>query len=104
MRCSRCNTDVTEEANFCHACGLRLVDGGRSRARRARGSGRSSGPDAERRQVTCVMADIEGSTDLSERHDPETLFKAILEFQSACWRVASRFVADDGPIYSPFGR
>ncbi len=45
---------------------------------------RSASPDAERRQLTVMFCDLVGSTELSNRLDPEDLREVIRAYQDTC--------------------
>ena len=49
------------------------------------------GSDAERRQLTVMFCDLVGSTNLSERLDPEELRDVIGKFQKACSGAIKKF-------------
>ncbi len=59
------------------------------------GAGGASAPavvgDAERRQLTVMFCDLVGSTELSQRLDPEELRELLRAFQDRCAGVISRF-------------
>ena len=46
-------------------------------------------PDAERRQLTVMFADLVGSTELSAQLDPEDMREVIRAYQNARWRERS---------------
>lgn len=48
-------------------------------------------PEAERRQLTVMFADLVGSTELASRLDPEEMREIITAYQSACTDVVERF-------------
>jgi class 3 adenylate cyclase len=48
-------------------------------------------PDAERRQLTVMFCDLVGSTDLSQRLDPEDLRSVVRAYQEAAARVIERY-------------
>ncbi len=49
--------------------------------------GRSAGNKAERRQLTVMFCDIVGSTELSDRLDPEDLRELLRRYQQRCGRI-----------------
>ncbi len=51
----------------------------------------AAGGDAERRQLTVMFCDLVGSTELSQRLDPEELRELLRAFQDRCAGVISRF-------------
>ncbi|MFP6757532.1 MAG: adenylate/guanylate cyclase domain-containing protein, partial [Alphaproteobacteria bacterium] len=56
--------------------------------------------DAERRQLTVMFCDLVGSTELSERLDPEDLREVMRAYQDACAGAIGRF---DGYIAQTLG-
>src|SRR6266568_9040328 len=54
---------------------------------------RSAGkaPEAERRQLTVMFADLVGSTALSAQLDPEELREVVRDYQKGCAAVIRRF-------------
>jgi class 3 adenylate cyclase len=46
---------------------------------------------AERRQLTVLFCDLEGSVSLSERLDPESLWEVLLRYQELCHEVTRRY-------------
>ncbi len=48
-------------------------------------------PSAERRQLTVLFCDLVGSTELSQKLDPEDYRELVQKYQSACTEVVSRF-------------
>lgn len=69
MACSACGTTNREGAAFCDRCGTRL--GGPDLADRV------AAPAAERRSVTVLFADAQGSTALTERIGDEEAYRLI---------------------------
>src|SRR5512139_3776543 len=67
MQCSACRHENRPLAAFCEACGARLAAGGGH-----------APPEAERRHLAVLFADLVGSTALSRQLDPEDL-RALLE-------------------------
>ena len=51
----------------------------------------SSAPDAERRQLTVMFCDLQGSTALSQQLDPEELRDVIRGYQEVCAGAVARF-------------
>lgn len=51
----------------------------------------SSAPDAERRQLTVMFCDLQGSTALSQQLDPEELRDVIRGYQEVCAGAVGRF-------------
>ena len=48
-------------------------------------------PEAERRQLTVMFCDLQGSTALSQRFDPEVLRDVIRGYQEVCAGAVGRF-------------
>jgi class 3 adenylate cyclase/tetratricopeptide (TPR) repeat protein len=65
-RCATCDEELPEAGRFCDACGAPVVDTPAAGATSAEGRGRQT-----RKTVTIVFADLQGSTGLQERMDPE---------------------------------
>ncbi len=57
-------------------------------------------PEAERRQLTVMFCDLQGSTALSQQLDPEELRDVIRNYQEVCAGAVSRF---DGHIAKYLG-
>ena len=51
----------------------------------------ASAPEAERRQLTVMFCDLQGSTALSQQLDPEDLRDVIRSYQEVCAGAVSRF-------------
>jgi class 3 adenylate cyclase/predicted ATPase len=51
----------------------------------------SEGPQAERRQLTVMFCDLVGSTELSQKLDPEVLRRLIRQYQDACVGSVARY-------------
>jgi adenylate cyclase len=70
--CPSCAAACRPDFAFCPRCGARLRTGGAAPA--AQGPGTSAAtPEADRRPVTVLFADLAGFTALSERLDPEVV-------------------------------
>ena len=94
--CPSCNAALTPGAKYCHLCGTPLdgVDEPvAARTQLLESGGRGS--DAERRQLTVMFCDLVGSTELSERLDPEDLRELLGAYQQTCGGVIGRY---DGHI------
>jgi class 3 adenylate cyclase/tetratricopeptide (TPR) repeat protein len=70
--CSSCSFANVAESRFCGGCGKALEE---AQAEDALG---------ERRQITCLFVDLVGSTELSQRLDPEDLRDLLADYQSVC--------------------
>src|SRR4029077_760340 len=88
MRCLACGADNRDEARFCAACGVRvaarcatcereLLPGARfcdgCGAPVVGSGGAAEASDQARKTLTIVFADLQGSTGLQERMDPESV-------------------------------
>lgn len=51
----------------------------------------SPGPEAERRQLTVMFCDLQGSRGLSQQLDPEELREVIRSYQEVCAGAVARF-------------
>ncbi|MCH9018150.1 MAG: AAA family ATPase, partial [Chloroflexi bacterium] len=60
----------------------------------------ATAPDAERRQLTVMFCDLQGSTALSQQLDPEVLRDVIRSYQEVCAGAVSKF---DGHIAKYLG-
>jgi len=96
MSCPACGFDNPPGFRFCGSCGGRLEETSTSGPPPAAGLEDS----AERRQLTVLFCDLVGSTDLSERLDPEDLRELVQEYQSAC---AAAIQSYDGHIAQYLG-
>ncbi|MGR8918863.1 MAG: adenylate/guanylate cyclase domain-containing protein [Gammaproteobacteria bacterium] len=91
--CEACGFDNPHDFRFCGSCGERLADSPRSDEPENVHAPveRASDQDAERRHVTVMFCDIVGSTELSQRLDPEDLRTLIREYQGICARAAGLY-------------
>jgi hypothetical protein len=64
LPCAGCGATNTATQRFCHDCGDRLAGASFPAAALAH-------PEGERKQVTVLFADVQGSMDLAARMDPE---------------------------------
>ena len=83
-RCPACGAAAEPGENFCGQCGRALVPEPVPPVPRP-------GPEAERKQVTVLFADLQGSMDLSERLDPEEWAEVMDRFFSLCAEAVTRF-------------
>ena len=92
MKCRSCGFENPANMKFCGACGSELKQTGTaSRSSPSEDSATSVLPEAERRQITIIFADLVGSTELAGSLDPEDLRTVIHSYQEACVRVMRRF-------------
>jgi len=70
--CPACTFENVPESRFCGGCGKVLEE---AQAEDALG---------ERRQITCLFIDLVGSTELSQRLDPEDLRDLLAAYQAVC--------------------
>ncbi len=81
--CVECGVAVPAKARFCDACGT-PVGGLEATAPEPKAERSVSAiPDAQRRQLTVMFCDLVGSTQLSQRLDPEELREIISLYQNA---------------------
>ncbi len=121
MRCSQCERENPAAAAFCGACGASLdarcpicgtanpptnrfcLRCGRGLAAAAASPGpspRAQTSEAERRQLTVMFCDLVGSTELSQKLDPEDLREVLRVYQDTCAEVIRRF---DGHVAQTLG-
>jgi TOMM system kinase/cyclase fusion protein len=102
--CAACKAENPPGSAFCNACAAPLgrttpalspteVGGPDSVISPDRVSPRaeSFAPEAERRQLTVMFCDLVGSTQLSERLDPEDYRDVVRAYQAVCEAEAERF-------------
>ena len=78
--CASCGFANPPDHSFCGGCGTRLATAADAAPLTAEGTG-------ERRQITVLFCDIAGSTELSERVDPEELREIVQRYQEASANV-----------------
>lgn len=97
--CSNCGFRSPPQFKFCGGCGSSLavaaVPLGTAQSpahpRTSEAEAGRSAPEAERRQLTVMFCDLVGSTDFSQRLDPEDLRDVIRTYHECCARVVARF-------------
>ncbi|MGE3157794.1 MAG: adenylate/guanylate cyclase domain-containing protein [Xanthobacteraceae bacterium] len=96
MACIGCGFELSPDFAFCPRCGRRRAD-----APAAAPAPIAAEPDADRRQVTVLFADVTGFTTLSERLDPEdvrayqnALFEALAQAIARYDGFVEKFVGD----------
>jgi hypothetical protein len=94
-KCVRCNFENAPGAKFCNDCGAWL---GEAIAVSEAGALAESEPAAllhqpkgERRHLTVLFADLVGSTELSQRFDPEDYREIVRGYHQAAEAVVARF-------------
>ena len=101
MTCAACGTYASDLARFCSGCGTELAKTcprcGFPNPLSARfcsdcaaplgAAGASPPTEAERRQLTVLFCDLVGSTELSERLDPEDLREVMQGYHAAASQV-----------------
>ncbi|MBV9309417.1 MAG: AAA family ATPase [Solirubrobacterales bacterium] len=104
-KCARCGAALPEGARFCPGCGVELeVSSHQGRA----ALGGTEAPEAELRQITAVFCDLVGSTEISDRLDPEEFGELMNSYHDKAIAVlasyeneVARFVGDG--IFICFG-
>jgi class 3 adenylate cyclase len=84
-QCSECQTAISPGARFCVACGHEIVPTSRT---------------SERRHLTVLFCDLVGSTELSQRLDPEDLRDLLRSYQRVCREAVGRY---EGHIFQFWG-
>ena len=88
-RCGGCGGENPQGFKFCGTCGLQLSAGdGPPSHDDVRGD---AVDDAERRHLTVLFCDLVGSTELSERLDPEDLRDIVRRYQQVVADVVAAF-------------
>ncbi len=84
-RCAKCGFASPPGFRFCGECGQDLGAAPEAAGETAvETKPFEAEGDAERRQLTVVFCDLAGSTELSERLDPEDLRELVLRYQAVC--------------------
>jgi class 3 adenylate cyclase/predicted ATPase len=111
MRCVSCGFECPEEMKFCGACGAPLQNlcpqcgvenpaifrfcGACGTSLRLPSTAKTGEddtlPEAERRQLTVMFADLVDSTPLAERLDPEDLRRVLHDYQEVCAYIIRRY-------------
>ncbi len=94
--CPHCGAVLSAAARFCHACGR--AQGGAADVPPLTATEPPAPPhaaaavaDAERRQLTVMFCDLVGSTELSQRLDPEDLREVVRAYQETCAGVIHQY-------------
>jgi class 3 adenylate cyclase/tetratricopeptide (TPR) repeat protein len=94
MKCHKCQTELSDEANFCEKCGQNL-------GVKKQPSKSSYNPDAERKRVTALFSDLSGYTAMTGKLDPEevkeitsSIFNGIREVVYKYEGFIERFAGD----------
>jgi len=78
MPCPTCHADTPPGGRFCAQCGERLP-------------AEAAVPRTSRRQMTVLFCDLVGSSELSQRVDPDDLLVALERYHDAVRLIAARF-------------
>ena len=81
MECENCARNNDADANYCSACGMRLL----------RGLNLGLGNHGERCNLTVLFSDLVGSTQLSANLDPEQWHLILTRYQQAAADAISEF-------------
>ena len=81
LKCGTCGALLAADQAFCHTCGAPVSVPAVA----------SFVPYAERRQITVMFCDLIGSTELSERLDPDELREVIRTYQHTAGAAIVRF-------------
>lgn len=98
-KCATCGHENEPKNRFCGQCGNKLDGAAPGPASTSEPSKTKESP-VERRQITVLFCDLVGSTDLSDRMDPEDLRELVREYQLAASEVIDRY---DGHIAQYLG-
>ncbi|UCC14693.1 MAG: AAA family ATPase [Gammaproteobacteria bacterium] len=98
VACGSCGTELSPAAKFCSECGT-AAQSTQSPApeadapvtRHPAATSRTEDVAAERRQLTVMFCDIVGSTELSEKLDPEILREVVHSYHDTTGRVIGRY-------------
>ena len=85
--CHSCQQENPPQAKFCNSCGARFNASGNGDQIAVQGEGKSFERSAERRQLTILFCDLVGSTNLSEKLDPEEYRQVIIEYHQVAEKV-----------------
>ncbi len=96
--CGSCGTELSPTAKFCSECGTptgtarpTATKSESTVPQRLAGVAANEEQGAERRQLTVLFCDIVGSTELSERLDPEVLREVVHAYHDTTGRVIGRY-------------
>ncbi len=84
LACPACQAEVSPRARFCPDCGVALPQ------RKAEPAPELAVPEAERRMLTVMFCDLQGSTQLSRQLDPEDMREVLRSYQATVEEVVSR--------------
>ncbi|MDQ7784686.1 MAG: AAA family ATPase [Desulfomonilaceae bacterium] len=76
MKCSKCESEIPDDANFCSECGTGVPVPAHLTVTRPEPTGVPPLPQPERKHVTALFCDLAGYTTMTEKLDPEEV-KAI---------------------------
>ncbi len=89
-KCAACGHENEPRNRFCGQCGHKL-DGAAPKSTGTKERPAQKESPVERRQITVLFCDLVGSTDLSDRMDPEDLRELVREYQLAASQVIDRY-------------
>ncbi|MFN8186801.1 MAG: adenylate/guanylate cyclase domain-containing protein [Gaiellales bacterium] len=87
LACPQCGAANTPGVKFCGECGVRLAEGAPAPAP----ASPVAQPEAERRLVSVLFADLVGFTSLSEKRDPEETRELLSAYFDAARTVIGRY-------------
>jgi adenylate cyclase len=91
LTCAKCGTSNESEERFCGECGAPLVAGALSISVPAPSPPPTAEPEGERKQLTVLFADVQGSMDLQEDLDPEAWAQIMARFVQILAEGVRRF-------------
>ncbi len=92
ISCAKCQFENPSGFNYCGNCGSQLAPSDELRKEDLPSrSNEKVHIEAERRHLTVMFCDLEGSTELSSKLDPEELREVVREYQEVCAKVVNRF-------------
>ncbi len=71
MRCSKCRTELPDNAKFCLQCGIELQGDASAPERPPESTPEHLNPQPERKHITALFCDLAGYSTMTEKLDPE---------------------------------